>query len=338
MIIRDCLELKKTKRRPVWIMRQAGRYLNSYRELRKKYSFDDFAHQPELATQVTLLPIQQYELDAAVVFSDILYPLKSMGVDLQFTEQGPVLSSPKTLEEFKKLKFEFDPETHTPSILKTISLVRKELSLEKAVMGFCGAPFTMLSYLMEGKLTKDLGIVKRWIYEHPTEMKKTLSYLADAMGRYLEAQVEAGADVVQMFDTWASVLDEKDFEEFALPYAREVISQVTVPCVYYMNGVSHLLPQLNSVGAQAISVDWRISLAEARAQLSPVTAIQGNLDPYHLLLSPDQLRERVFKMCSSYGTSPGHIVNLGHGIVPVIPEDRVKVFIDAVHEWSEQSL
>lgn len=333
MLILDALELNPTPRRPVWIMRQAGRYLASYRKLREKYSFMEFAGRSDLAVEVTLLPLKQYELDAAIVFSDILIPLQATGASLDFTEKGPVLSNPKNKKEFEALRRGFDPHTHTPVILESLKILRKEIKPEQALLGFAGAPFTMLSYLLEGKLTKDLSIMKKWMAEEPKLVHSWLKTLSEWMGEYLDAQVEAGANAVQLFDTWASVLSPKDFEEFALPYAREVISRVTSPCVYYVNGVSAILDQMASVGAQALSVDWRVNLGEVRSRVSQVTAIQGNLDPYHLLLPNDLLRERVFEMCESYGRGPGHIVNLGHGIVPGIPEDKVKVFIEAVHEW-----
>lgn len=338
MIILDSLELRKTSRRPVWIMRQAGRYLKSYQDMRKKYSFDDFASNADLATEVSLLPMNQYPLDASVVFSDILIPLKDFGLKVEFLEGGPVISKPSNLKELPERIRKFDPARATPTIMQTIKNVRGSLDKEKAVLGFCGAPFTMLTYLVEGRLSKDLGQVKSLMATEPGLTKEILSALAEAMGTYLEAQVEAGANAVQLFDTWASQLSGEEFEEFALPYAREVVAAVTSPTIYYVNGVSHLLSSLGSVGAQCLSVDWRMPLGEIRKSISQVVALQGNLDPYHLLLSPDRLRQKVFEMCSSYGDAPGHIVNLGHGIVPGIPEDQVKRFIDYVHEWSSQNL
>ncbi len=334
MLILDALELNPTKRRPIWIMRQAGRYLASYRELRKKYSFDDFAGRAELAVEVSLLPMKQYELDASIVFSDILIPLRALGAKLEFEEGGPKLEAPKTSNELRSMMRDFIPEEKTPVILESLKILRREIPKEKAVLGFAGAPFTMLAYLLEGELSKDLGRTKQWLYREPKLIEEFLDHLAKMTGEYLDAQARAGADAVQLFDTWASVLSVEDYERFALPFARKAISAVTVPCIYYVNGVSHLLERAAATGAQALSVDWRISLKEARSRLSQVTAIQGNLDPYHLLLPKDQIRAKVFEMCESYGRGPGHIVNLGHGIVPSIPEDSVKVFIDSVREWS----
>lgn len=334
MILLDALSLVSTPRRPVWIMRQAGRYQASFRELRKKYSFDDLCLNPDLATKVSLVPIQQYSLDAAIVFSDILYPLRALGADLQFTESGPELKAPKTIEDLKKLKTGFDPLEATPHILQTLKNLRAEVPAEKALLGFAGAPFTMLCYLLEGKLTKELKVMKRWMAEHPKVVHEWLDHLAIATGEYLDAQANAGADAVQLFDTWAGALSPSDYETFALPYARKVLSAVTVPCVYYVNGIAGILQQASAVGAQCLSVDWRVSLAEVRKSIPHVTAIQGNLDPYHLLLPRSQIREKVFQMCESYGRGPGHIVNLGHGIVPEIPEASVQYFIEAVQEWS----
>jgi uroporphyrinogen decarboxylase len=338
MLLLDALQLSPTKRRPLWIMRQAGRYLASFRKIREGRSFDDLALNPELALEVSLLPLKRYSLDAAIVFSDILYPLRALGAELSFTSEGPILKAPQSSKELDKLKKEFDPQESTPAILQTLRELRKTVSKEIAVIGFAGAPFTTLSYLLEGKLTRDLSTMKRWMAEEPATVHRWLAHLSKSLGKYLDAQAEAGADVVQLFDTWASVLSPKMYEEFALPYAREVLSQVTVPSIYYVNGVENLLEQVASVGAQAISVDWRISLSEARKRVSSVTALQGNLDPSDLKLPRQKLREKVFEMCSSYGTGPGHIVNLGHGITPDSPEEGVDVFIESVREWSLKTL
>jgi uroporphyrinogen decarboxylase len=334
MILLDALSLTPTKSRPVWVMRQAGRYQASFRKMREKHTFDEVSLNPDLALKVTLAAIQEFDFDASIVFSDILYPLKAMGAKLEFTDKGPVLENPKTVADLKKLRTSFNPLESTPAILETIKRLRSELSKEKAVLGFAGAPFTLLSYRIEGKLTKELSIMKRWMAEHPDTILEWLDYLAVAMGEYLDAQAEAGADAVQLFDTWASVLGPEDYEKFAMPFARKALSAVTVPCIYYMNGVAGVLHQAASVGAQCLSVDWRISLKEVRSKIPHTTAIQGNLDPYALLLPRAQLRQRVFEMCESYGRGPGHIVNLGHGIVPEIPEASVKYFVEAVREWS----
>lgn len=334
MLLLDALSLTPTPRRPVWVMRQAGRYQASFRKVREKYSFDQVSLTPDLAFQVSMAAIQEFDFDASIVFSDILYPLKALGAKLEFTDKGPVLENPKTVEELQRLRKTFEAKESTPSILETLRRLRKELPKQKAVLGFSGAPFTLLSYLLEGKLSKDLGTMKRWMALHPDVVLEWLDILAVTMGDYLDAQAEAGADAVQLFDTWAGVLSPEDYEKFALPFARKALSAVTVPCIYYMNGVAGVLQQAASVGAQCLSVDWRISLKEARAKIPHVTAIQGNLDPYALLLPRAQLRQRVFDMCESYGRGPGHIVNLGHGIVPEIPENSVKYFVEAVREWS----
>ncbi len=336
MLLLDALQLNPTPRRPVWIMRQAGRYLSTFREMRKKYSFDELCHSSELATEISLQPLRRFELDAAIVFSDILFPLRALGVSLDFTDSGPVLGAPKNKDELKKLKTEFDPHRDTAAILSTLKLLRKEISKEKALLGFAGAPFTMLAYLLEGKLTKELSVMKRWMAEEPAEVHRWLQILTKNLGNYLDAQAEAGADAVQLFDTWASALSPADYEEFALPYARQTLSMVTVPNIYYINGVAGILDQAASVGSQGLSVDWRISLKEVRRRVPQVIALQGNLDPYSLRLPREKLREKVFHMLDSYGRGPGHIVNLGHGIVPDIPEEGVQIFIEAVHEWSNR--
>ena len=283
--------------------------------------------------EATFLPLKQYELDAAIIFSDILLPLRAMGASVEFGEEGPVLGAPQNEAELKKLKRNFDPKEGTPTILKALSELRKALPKEKAVLGFSGAPFTLLVYLMEGKVSKDLGKVKRWLMEQPQLMHETLNGLAEMTADYLEAQVDAGADAVQMFDTWASVLSPQDYEEFALPYARKVLGHVTAPSVYYINGCAGILEKASSAGAQCLSIDWKIDLQEARRRVPQVTALQGNLDPYALHLPKSILRDRVLKMMEGYGRGPGHIVNLGHGIMPSAPEDSLKVMIEAVHEF-----
>lgn len=307
--------------------------MSAFRKVREKHSFLEICDSVELSTEVSWLPLKAYELDASIVFSDILIPIRALGTTISFGEEGPVISAPKTEADLKKLRTSFDPQEDTPVILKTISELRRTVAKEKAVLGFAGAPFTMLSYLLEGKLTKDLSIVKRWMFEKPEVVHQWLDYLAVATGKYLDAQVEAGADAVQLFDTWAGALSVEDYQIFALPYARKALSLVTSPSIYYVNGVSAVLDFAASVGAQCLSVDWRMNLSEARRRVPQVMAIQGNLDPLALHLPKAQIRERVLKMCESYGYGPGHIVNLGHGIVPSIPEDAVKVFIDSVHEF-----
>lgn len=336
MILMDALSLQKTKRRPVWIMRQAGRYLASFRKIRQKHGFLEVCDSAALSLEVSLLPVKQYELDASIVFSDILLPLRAHGLKVEFTDEGPLVYAPKSEAELSKLRPSFDPHEGTPTILETLKLLRAEISKEKAVLGFAGAPFTLLVYLLEGKLSKDFSVVKKWMFEKPEIVHLWLDRLASSTGKYLEAQVDAGANAVQLFDTWASCLGQKSYEEFALPYARKALSQVSAPSIYYVNGISGILESAASVGAQCLSIDWRMSLGEARKRTSQITALQGNLDPHELLLPKAELRQRVFRMLDSYGSGPGHIANLGHGIVPGIPEDAVKVFIDSVHEWGQK--
>jgi uroporphyrinogen decarboxylase len=332
-LVLETLSLNPTPRRPVWVMRQAGRYQASFRKLREKYSFEQLCHEVDLATQVSLKPIEQYNFDAAIVFSDILFPLRALGAKLAFTEKGPKIEPPRSVDQLEALNKTFNPHESTPAILKTIENLRAALPKQKAVLGFAGAPFTMLTYLLEGELTKDLSVMKRWMAEQPQIVHRWLGVMAECTGSYLDAQAEAGADAVQLFETCASALCLRDYEEFALPYARQVFSEVTVPGIYYVNGIAGILDQAASVGAQALSVDWRVDLSEVRRRVPQVTALQGNLDPYHLHLSPGQLRQSVLKMLSSYGTGPGHIVNLVHGIMPSAPEDAVKVFVDTVAEF-----
>jgi len=332
-LILETLSLNPVPRRPVWVMRQAGRYQASFRKMRQKYSFEQLCHEVDLATEVSLAAIQQFNFDASIVFSDILFPLRALGAPLAFTEKGPKIEPPRSVDELEKLRKSFDPLQDTPAILKTLTNLRNTLPRQKAVLGFAGAPFTMLTYLLEGELSKDLSVMKRWMAEQPQIVHRWLGILAENTGAYLDAQAEAGADAVQLFDTWASALSPQDYAEFALPYARQVFSEVTVPGIYYVNGIAGILDQAAAVGAQALSVDWRIDLGEVRRRVPQVIALQGNLDPYHLHLSRGQLRQAVLRMLSAYGDGPGHIVNLGHGIMPSAPEDSVKVLVETVAEF-----
>ncbi len=338
MLLLDALSLNPTPRRPVWIMRQAGRYMQSFRTMREKHSFDSLCQSVELATEISLLPMRQYDFDASIVFYDILYPLKALGVPLHFGDKGPELEAPKTKEDLKKLRTTFSPEESTPTILGALHELRKTLPKEKAVLGFAGAPFTMLAYMLEGKLNPQLPAMKRWMAHEPETVHEWLNYLGLSLGKYLDAQAQSGADAVQLFDTWAGVLSPSDYETFALPYARQALSAVTVPSIYYMNGVAGSLEKVASIGAQGLSIDWRISIGEVRKRVSQVMALQGNLDPYGLLSSPQKIRESVYKICSDYGQGPGHIMNLGHGIVPEIPEKNVQIFIEATRDWSSEFL
>lgn len=332
-LVLETLSLNPVSQRPVWVMRQAGRYQASFRKLREKYSFEQMCHQPELATQVSLKPIEQFNFDAAIVFSDILFPLRALGAKLAFTEKGPKIEPPRSVDELEKMQKNFNPAEATSAILETLRNLRATLPQQKAVLGFAGAPFTMLTYLLEGELSKDLSVMKRWMAEQPQIVHRWLGILAECTGSYLDAQADAGADAVQLFDTWASALSPKDYSEFALPYARQVFSEVTVPGIYYVNGIAGILDQAASVGCQALSVDWRINLDEARRRVPQVIALQGNLDPYHLHLSKGQLRQTILNMLESYGRGPGHIVNLGHGIMPSAPEDSLKILVDTVSEF-----
>jgi len=333
MILLDALNLNPTPRRPVWIMRQAGRYMKAFRDVRAKHRFLEICDSVELSVEVTWLPLKAYDLDAAIVFSDILLPLRAHGVSVEFGEEGPVIGAPQSVADFQKLKKEFDPEEATPTILSALKELRRSVPKEKAVLGFAGAPFTLLTYMLEGKLSKDLSTVKRWIFSNPALAHEWLEALSNSTAKYLEAQVEAGADAVQLFDTWASALSPEAYSEFALPYARKVLSQVTAPTLYYVNGISGILEQAANVGAQGLGIDWRLPLSLARQRVSQTIALQGNLDPHELFLPKGILRQRVLSICESYGRSPGHIFNLGHGITPGAPEDSVKVLIDAVHEF-----
>ncbi len=334
----DCLFLKacrreKVPRPPVWMMRQAGRYLPEYREVRKTASFLDMCHTPELASEVTLQPIRRYDFDAAIIFSDILIPLIAMGAPFEFPEGGPRLAEPfddaKALERLKRV----DAVTGMPWVHEALSLTRSQLDPSKALLGFAGAPFTLFCYLVEGMGSKLFPKVKQMMFRQPELARELLQLLAEQIGEYMVAQLEHGADAVQLFDTWAGLLHPDDYEEFALPYARQVfdrVAQTGAPTIYYVNGNPSLLSAQSAAGSTIVGVDWRSTLREVNRKVPSNVGIQGNLDPLVLLSSPEVVAQRTNRMLQEMDGRPGYIVNLGHGVIPQTPLDSVQAFVETV--------
>lgn len=310
---------------PVWIMRQAGRYLPEYRALRERHSFQEVVATPELATEVTLQPIRRFGMDAAVIFADIMTPLEAMGVRLTF-DPGPQLE-PLTLEEVAALP-PLDP-SRVENVAETIRMVRRDVPDDTAVIGFAGAPVTLLAYLLEGGGSKSFMNMRGALRSEPHLGAKALNHLADSMRMYLQVQADAGADAVQLFDTWASMLDRVSFEALALPAARSSLWGVECPTIYFAPGATHTLDLQTSIDSTAIGVDWRTPLLEA-FEVVPGRAIQGNLDPAVLLSDAETIREEVSLMLQPVAGRPGHIVNLGHGIDRRTPPENVAAFVEAV--------
>jgi uroporphyrinogen decarboxylase len=319
-------------------MRQAGRYLPEYQELRRRHSFVAMCTRPELAVEVSLQPYRRFALDAVIVFYDILFVPEAMGAPLAFTEEGPRFERPlRTRQDIEALHdpdlVALDPEKGTGAILESLRRLRAALPAETALLGFAGAPFTLACYLVEGSFQRSGDRMKRLCHEDPGAAHRLLERLAAATADYLALQIEAGADAVQLFDTWAGLLGPEDYRELALPYTREVFRRVAAsgaPSILYVNGCPHLLETMAESGACVLSVDWRVPLAEARRRVGPAMALQGNLDPSVLYAPPAVVRQRADTMLESMRGDPAYIANLGHGILPETPIASVEALIAAV--------
>lgn len=324
-------------RTPVWFMRQAGRYQAEYRALRAKYDMMTLATTPELTAEVTLLPIRQMAVDAAILFSDIIMPLGPMGVDVELRKGvGPVIDQPiRSARDVERVR-PLEPETDLDYVLTAIRMLREELTVP--LIGFVGAPFTLSSYLVEGGPSKNYSKVKAFMYQEPDAWHQLCGKLADGVGRYLKAQVEAGAQAVQVFDSWVGALGPQDYDEFVNPHMRELFDSLDldVPVIHFGVGSAALLERMQEAGGDVIGVDWHVYLNEARQRLGPDTPVQGNLDPIAVLAPWELLRERALDVLRRAGPKPGHIFNLGHGLVPDTDPDQLSRLVDLVHEESPQ--
>ena len=321
----EALDLRPLPHPPVWVMRQAGRYLPEYRAVRERHSFQEVVATPELAAEVTIQPIRRFGMDGAVIFADIMTPLEAMGVELTF-DPGPKLA-PLTLAEVAALP-PLEPE-RVAHVAETIRLVSKEVPGYTAVIGFSGAPVTLLAYLLEGGGSKDFMSMRAALRSEPELAARALDSLGRSMNTYLRVQAEAGADMVQLFDTWAGLLDRDGFSAHALPAARTSLVDVSCPTTYFAPGAGHTLDLQQGIGSTAIGIDWRIPISEAFSRL-PGKAIQGNLDPAVLRSDPEVIRGEVGRMMSEAGGRAGHIANLGHGIDRRTPPENVAAFVEAV--------
>ncbi len=321
-----------TPRPPLWMMRQAGRYLPEYRQVRASVSFLDLCKTPRLAAEVTLQPIRRFGFDAAILFSDLLVPLEAMGLEVQFTEQGPRLPAPlRTPEDLGRISA-FDPTQRTDFVLETIRLVREQLSPETPLIGFAGAPFTVATYAIEGKTAKSFTETKKLFYRQPETARRLLALLAETTRDYLLAQVAAGAQAIQIFDSWVGVVSPDDWDRYVFEPTAALIAavrQTGVPVIYFANGATTIFDRVGRLGADVYGVDWRLPLDEARARLGGAAAVQGNLDP-SVLLGPVAEIERRAADVVRRGGGRGHIFNLGHGIVPETPIEGVEALMRTV--------
>ncbi|MGV3489489.1 MAG: uroporphyrinogen decarboxylase [Tuberibacillus sp.] len=321
---------------PVWYMRQAGRYQKEYREIRKKYSFFEINENPEVCAEVTRLPVEQLGVDAAILFADIMTPIKAIGVSLDIEEgKGPVIADPiRTLDDVRKMG-NLRPESDLPYIGETIRLLREQLSVP--LIGFSGAPFTLASYLIEGGPSKDYHKTKGFMYAHPDVWQALMDKLADVMITYLRSQIEAGAQAVQVFDSWVGAVAADDYEKYIAPSMEKIFAEIKktgVPSIYFGSGTAHLLKIWNQLPADVLSVDWRISLDEVRG-LGVDKALQGNLDPSMLLAPWDKLTGKVKTILDQGKKRPGYIFNLGHGIFPEVDGNVLKQLTDWVHNYTK---
>ncbi|MBD9358427.1 uroporphyrinogen decarboxylase [Methylomonas albis] len=333
------------ERTPVWMMRQAGRYLPEYREVRAKAgSFMQLCTNPELACEVTLQPLERFNFDAAILFSDILTIPDAMGLGLSFAEgEGPQFASPvRTAADIAKLPIP-DPETELRYVIDAVRLIKTNLHGRVPLIGFSGSPWTLATYMVEGKSSKCFQKVKSLMFEQPQLMHQMLDKLAQSVASYLNAQIAAGADAVMVFDTWGGMLSHDDYLEFSLRYARQVRELLNtrhdgkqIPTILFTKGGGLWLEAMADTGYDALGLDWQTDIGQARARVGDRVALQGNMDPITLYAQPEVIREKVGKVLQSFGNGSGHVFNLGHGILPDINPEHVKAMVDAVRELSPQ--
>jgi uroporphyrinogen decarboxylase len=321
-------------------MRQAGRYMAEYRAVRKKHTLLEICRQPELATEVTLQPVRALGVDAAILFADILLPLEPMGAPFEFAAgEGPVIHKPvREAADIERLRL-FDPEEGLSHVLEAIRLLRKELDGKTPLIGFAGAPFTLASYLVEGGKSSHYALTKRLMYREPELWHALMHKLSEVVRRYLRAQIGAGAQAVQLFDSWIGALGQSDYVEFIQPHVRHILADVEkagVPVIHFGTGTSNLLELQRDAGGTVIGVDWRTPLADAIARLGDGVAVQGNLDPLVLDAPRALLSRRVDEVLSAANNRLGHVFNLGHGILPETSPDAAKFVVDYVHERSRR--
>lgn len=321
-------------------MRQAGRYLPEYRAVREKADFLTMCKTPELAAEVTIQPVDIIGVDAAIIFSDILVIPEAMGMHLEMNEgKGPVFHSPirkqsdvdalKPIDPFKDLKY----------VLDAVSLTKKELNGRVPLIGFAGSPWTLMTYMVEGKGSKNFSEIKKFIYNQPKLAHNLLDKISDAVADYLGAKIEAGANAVQIFDTWGGILAQDEFEEFSLRYIEKIISKLKrkdEPVIVFAKGVHYKLGKLSKCGADVIGLDWTMDLSQVREKIGKRVALQGNLDPTVLYADKAKIKSEAVKVLESYGRGSGHIFNLGHGILPDVPPENAKYLVDVVKKESKK--
>jgi uroporphyrinogen decarboxylase len=321
------------ERTPVWFMRQAGRSLPEYRAIRERHSLFEVCRRPELCAEVTLQPVRRHGVDAAVMFADIMLPVIGMGIDVELVDGvGPVVARPIAgLEDVERLHVP-EPEEAVPFVLESVRLVRDELASEVAVVGFAGGPFTVAGYLIEGKPTRDFVRTKTCMYASPEVWHALMDKLADTFSAYLQAQVAAGSDVVQLFDSWVGALSEADYREFVAPYSMRVLEAVKAPTIHFGTGTTHLLREMKAAGGNVIGLDWRVPIDRCWDSLGSGRGVQGNLDPAVLLGPWERVEESAVRVLDAVAGRRGHIFNLGHGVLPDTDPADLGRLVELVHE------
>lgn len=328
--------LQPTDTTPVWFMRQAGRCLPEYRELRRKHSFIELAHTPELAVQATLMPVDRFGVDGAVLFADIMLPLESLGVEFEIKPGiGPVIANPiRTMADVEKLRV-VGPEEGTPYVLEALKMLRSELGDRAASLGFAGAPWTLACYLVDGKPTKEYPKTKAMMYGEPEIWAALMEKLTSVTELYLQGQIDAGADVVQLFDSWLGLVDEQSYREHVMPYTARILKSVKgkAPSIHFSTGTGHLLEAIRDAGPDMVSVDWRIRLEDAWKTIGYNKGIQGNLDPTRIFAPWEQVEAGARDILEQAAGRNGHIFNLGHGIHPETDADKLQKLSQFVHDF-----
>ena len=324
---------------PVWLMRQAGRYMEHYRKLRAQHDFLELCKNPDLAAEITIAPVERLGVDAAILFADILLVLEPFGVGLEYSKgDGPVIHRPVRGGKDVDALTDFDPAKELSFVYDAVKKISKALNNKVPLIGFAGAPFTLASYLIEGAGSRNYIQTKKLYYSAPDAWQRLMQRLAKLVAQYLNCQITAGAQVVQLFDSWAGCLTPTDYEKFALPYTKAVIEAVptNVPVIHFSTGTAGALKQIRAAGGDVIGLDWRVNLDEGWAAVGHDVAVQGNLDPVALFAQPKEIKARVADILRRASGRPGHIFNLGHGVLPETPVDHVVALVDTVHELSSR--
>lgn len=332
--------MEKTDFTPIWLMRQAGRYMEEYRKIRGKVNFLTMCRTPELAAEVTLQPVNRLGVDAAIIFADILLPLEGMGIDLTFAKnEGPVINNPvRTSKDIDNIRI-INAEEDVPYLIEAIKIVKKELNGRIPLIGFSAAPFTLASYIIEGGHSRNYTNVKKMMYNAPETWRRLMNKISDILIVYLDAQIGAGAQAVQVFDSWVGCLSTEDYRQYVLPHSKKVINNLkndNVPVIHFGTNSATLLSYMSEAGGDIIGVDWRINIDEGWKKIGFDKAIQGNMDPLLLLAPIKEIEKRVKDILRRVDNRPGHIFNLGHGIIPETPVDSVIALVDMVHNWSSR--